>query len=241
MRCDPLHEQMLSRWCEILSPSGFSCGPNTHNILVRKQLDYAIELCNQYADLIPTSIRRANLERRYEHLLGRLISIVLLSKITTSSPAPWIKSTNYGAPAWPTGIVGSISHTKELVFVSLAEQQKAGIGGLGVDLECLDMNTAITESKNICFSQDEIDLLSTHDYGLLIGFSVKEALYKTLHPICLKFIDFHDVQLIDFQPSEQTIQIKLLKSLSTAFSCGDQFTGKYQFAHNHVGTHVWIA
>ena len=95
------------------------------------------------------------------------------------------------AVVWPPGFVGSLSHTKTMAVAALA--RTSGLSGLGIDIEPpLGLDPALaaiilTEREARCVGADP---LKAH-----LLFSIKEAVFKAVHPIDGVFLDFKDVEL----------------------------------------------
>jgi 4'-phosphopantetheinyl transferase EntD len=96
-----------------------------------------------------------------------------------------------GAPIWPRGIVGSLSHTDDLAVAAIARQ--SAFGAIGIDVEpnqplptCLLDSIATSREKNL-FPRS---VLETR-----LLFSIKEAVYKASYPTLGRFLDFQDVEV----------------------------------------------
>lgn len=88
-----------------------------------------------------------------------------------------------GAPQWPAGIFGSITHTDEHAAAV------AGPQPIGIDLESL---------AHAARTPDLLDMIarpSERTQPAALVFSAKEAVYKCLYPIDGIFRDFQDVEL----------------------------------------------
>jgi 4'-phosphopantetheinyl transferase EntD len=108
------------------------------------------------------------------------------------------------SPRWPSGIVGSISHTNGLCVVIAASNER--MWGLGVDVERddpLDFELVplicTTEEREWLAQQPQAERSSM---AKLI-FSAKEAFYKFQYPTSRKLLDFLDVELAFDLPAKQ--------------------------------------
>jgi 4'-phosphopantetheinyl transferase EntD len=88
-----------------------------------------------------------------------------------------------GAPVWPPGITGSITHTDEHAAAVI------GRIPIGIDLESL-ANAARTPDLLAM-----VALPSEREQPAALVFSAKESVYKCLYPTAGHFLDFHDVEL----------------------------------------------
>src|SRR5580692_7617313 len=80
---------------------------------------------------IPAALTTAVASRRAEFVAGRLCAREALAAL--GAPSTRVPRGIDGAPEWPTGFVGSISHTAELAFAAVAPAAEAR--GLGLDVE----------------------------------------------------------------------------------------------------------
>ena len=119
-----------------------------------------------------------------------------------------------GAPVLPEGTLGSISHTRGLVAAVIAlppdgltyagesdDSPSPPQRAVGVDVE----GTGRVLSPRValrCLHDDERRSLDDAPSGLaaseelLLRFSMKEALYKALHPLVRQTIRWHSVQIL---------------------------------------------
>jgi 4'-phosphopantetheinyl transferase EntD len=130
---------------------------------------------------------KANAARRTEFLSGRNAAAVALADAGFHrANTCYIGRDSFGAPQWPTGWIGSITHSKG-TYIAIAAKT-ADYLSIGVDIEMFrgdDMDTAIAR---ICMVEDDdATALPT------LIFSAKEAIYKACHPLIggnLWFTDF---------------------------------------------------
>lgn len=96
-----------------------------------------------------------------------------------------------GAPVWPAGFVGSISH--DSAFAAAAIADAAAIPCLGIDIE-----------PAIPLHPELLDLVATPREQIVIGtdlgrarvlFSMKEAVYKAVTPLTGRFLEFSEVEI----------------------------------------------
>lgn len=96
-----------------------------------------------------------------------------------------------GAPVWPQGLVGSLAHDARIAIAAIARSRD--FAGIGVDVESaapldadlLDMVATPAERRAIAG-----DLLQAR-----VLFAVKEAVYKSVHPLDGEFLEHHDVEV----------------------------------------------
>ncbi|MBW4891623.1 4'-phosphopantetheinyl transferase superfamily protein [Mucilaginibacter sp. HMF5004] len=99
-------------------------------------------------------------------------------------------------PLWPEGIVGSISHSKQMAGAVVAATGK--IFSVGLDIETI--GGVRRDMWDMLFTPSEQQFLNSHADDELalyttILFSGKEAFYKFQHPLTKTFLDFTDVEM----------------------------------------------
>ena len=98
----------------------------------------------------------------------------------------------HGAPTLPAGVAGSITHKNDLAIAMLAR----GTPGLGVDLEDTDRDRPGVAARVLRPEElAAVDLLPPERRwrDTAVRFSVKESIYKALHPFLLRYIGFGEV------------------------------------------------
>ena len=100
------------------------------------------------------------------------------------------------SPCWPDGIVGSITHTRDLCLVALARRGR--LASLGIDIE--RVTGASTDIEELVCTPAERRWLDARPAALRganirLLFSAKEAFYKCQHPLTKTYLDFQDVEL----------------------------------------------
>ena len=147
------------------------------------------------ACLHPTERQVAETHRAYrqvQYVGGRLA--VGLALRALGVPAGPVLSDRHGAPIVPDGTAGSISHKRELA-VAIARR---GESGLGVDLEDTTRPRRGIEEEILC--GDEMAALNNLGdeerwQQIIARFSIKEALYKAIHPFVERHIGFREAAI----------------------------------------------
>ena len=160
-------------------------GMNTHPffcLLPKKKMSIRQLESTVHAKEVKLSATYTCDKRKLEFLRSRYG----LRSIMGQKVAPILKNKR-GAPKWPVGWLGSLSH-KEGVVVFLVKKQRTEFVSLGIDIEAFAVNDKIVERIS---SQKEIYLykktLEEHSFlgkGFLntLFFSIKEAMYKCVDP-----------------------------------------------------------
>lgn len=148
---------------------------------------------------------------------------------------------NY-APLWPSGIVGSITHT--MTFASAAVARTRDLRSVGIDSETL-LNTNLMHGiGNAVLCNNEWGLCAC---GLSIGqeafvtliFSAKESIFKCLFPVVNVFFEFSDAEVFGIDVRTGDFHYRLLKDLSPEFCIG--YIGRGRFELNQTYVHTGVA
>ncbi|WP_406486388.1 4'-phosphopantetheinyl transferase [Streptomyces sp. NBC_01563] len=151
------------------------------------------------------------------------------------SPAPIVRGKN-GAPAWPAGIVGSMTHCEGYRAAAVASTHN--ITTLGIDAE---VHEAIPKGvlKSIA-CDEELSCLRTLNsirpdiHWDRLMFSAKESVYKAWFPITKKWLGFRDAVIVISQ--DGTFTARLLPSDSPF----DQLDGRWAVEEGLVATSVVV-
>lgn len=143
-------------------------------------------------------------------------------------------------PLWPSSLVGSISHTKELAvaWVDLKSQSLS----LGVDVENLISEEKYRELAKQVASNEEIQLLDSQESPSLnftLLFSAKEALFKALYPLCHHYIDFKEVEWLGVDG--ENWEIRLASSRSEIMTLNRVYRGQWQKGQGLVMTSIRLS
>lgn len=144
---------------------------------------------------LPTPLRGASARRLITFVGGRLCAERSTAGLRQSWTAVGVAAS--GAPVWPDGLYGSISHTDVTAFA--AASGCSSLAGLGIDSERLDVADDIWEALvELCFTRRErqrwLGGPQSRRNALLL-FSAKESGYKALAPVLRRFVDFDEFEL----------------------------------------------
>jgi 4'-phosphopantetheinyl transferase EntD len=96
-----------------------------------------------------------------------------------------------GAPIWPAGVVGSLSHDPRVAVAAVG--MRRDFVALGVDVEPAE--PLPSDLLDIVATPLERSRLVDDPYDGRLLFAVKEAVYKAVHPLDQMFLEHHDVQV----------------------------------------------
>jgi 4'-phosphopantetheinyl transferase EntD len=96
-----------------------------------------------------------------------------------------------GAPLWPAGVIGSLAHDATIAVAAVARTRD--VRGVGVDIELAGplsanmMGLVVTPAERQRIENDPVRAMHL--------FVAKEAIYKALHPLDGRFLEYHDISV----------------------------------------------
>lgn len=116
-----------------------------------------------------------------------------------------IEKSAKGAPLFPEGFTGSISHTKDWAVAVAARE--ADYLAIGVDIEAADRVFKNSIAPRITNDEERAQFSDFGEQDVLVIASIKEATYKALFPDAQRWIGFHEVALR--RADENTVQVEM--------------------------------
>lgn len=125
--------------------------------------------------------------RRSEFATGRWCARAALGQVRAGTDLPLLRD-DHGAPGWPAGFVGSITHTAGwTAAAATARGWRAGIRSIGLDAEAagplppgvLDVIASRREQSDL----DRLAILHPDTAWGTVLFTAKEATYKAWYPL----------------------------------------------------------
>jgi len=116
-----------------------------------------------------------------------------------------------GAPRWPPGVCGSISHAMEVAAAIVV--RNSPVGSIGLDLEEDGPLDDAGVAEVVCRPDELADLpaglaLSSLQYGKLL-FVIKEAAYKLFWPLRNVFLEFQSLR-VRVDPAAEVFEAEIL-------------------------------
>ena len=145
------------------------------------------------------------------------------------------------APLWPAGIVGSLTHCRELCAAAMA--RRGSILGLGLDAESLrELEPAVVERITSPAERAHLATLPpcSHagGWGLLV-FSAKEAFYKCYYPLARTFLGFRDAE-IEIDPAQRRFRVRLLRADAPSAEGARQLRGCFSVGQRCLASAVTL-
>ncbi|MCS4307009.1 4'-phosphopantetheinyl transferase EntD [Rheinheimera pacifica] len=196
---------------------------------------YNDTLFKHYGITMPDSLLRAVPKRRCEYLAGRVLFQQLLQE--HNQPAWPLLNTPAGAPLWPPGYTGSVSHSDGTAICCLCP---TGVyQATGIDIETILSTKTGTDIEQLILQPAEQHLLRqltavTYTELLTIAFSAKESLYKALYPQVQRFFGFEDAAITNIKAETQQFTLCLTSPLGPQLSTDTEFHGHYSYVGQQV-------
>lgn len=189
---------------------------------------------------LPETIRRCAPRRQATFAAGRMAALEALRKAgCPDATVPGIGDD--GLPDWPSGWLGSISHSDDAAAALVAPDGCARL--LGLDIErVLTAGTAMQIVSEIMPEQPagRSGLPLAHE--VTRAFSAKEALYKALYPLTRQFRDFSAAH-IDWQKDAPGLPVRVMLTLTedwgAGWAAGTVFEAIQRTAAGHLATILW--
>ncbi len=154
-------------------------------------------------------IANAVCKRRNEFATARACARAALAKLGMP-PVPILPGLR-GAPQWPPGVVGSITHCAGYRASAVARDHD--VVTVGLDAEPHDkLPDGVLEAIASCGEQAEVAALATARPDVnwdRILFSAKESVYKAWFPLTRRWLNFEDAS-VNIDPVNRTFTARLL-------------------------------
>lgn len=143
--------------------------------------------------VVPPQLANAAAGRQSTFAAGRACAHDALDRLDASVDA--IPIGHAGAPVWPSGVVGSITHTRRIAAAIVVRSPP--VAGIGLDIEDASGVDDAGMVRLICRPEEDLQGADPADparlrHGKLV-FVIKEAVYKVHSPLGGEFLDFQEV------------------------------------------------
>jgi 4'-phosphopantetheinyl transferase EntD len=191
-----------------------------------------------HPDLFPEElalVRGAVRKRRNEFAVGRHLARRALSELGVS-PRPILCGPNR-EPAWPDGIVGSITHCSRYCAAAVASADV--IYAIGIDAE---INDPLPEDVlRVVARRGERNWIASRTdrvYWDRILFSAKESVFKASFPVTRRWLEFDDME-VTFDPSSGKFNATILTEGPVVGGRAlTHLEGRYLVSGSHLFTSV---
>ncbi len=155
--------------------------------------------------LIGKSILGASRVRQLSYIAGRCCAERAIEALIGRYYA--VGTGEGGAPQWPPGLVGSISHDRTGAVAVVGREEQ--ISMLGVDIESIFDVESMRSVVSHCLTPRERHFVASRGpVGATMIFSAKESYYKAIFPKFRRWVDFTAVEITQFDPISGRLQIE---------------------------------
>lgn len=192
---------------------------------------------------LPPLFGRAVRSRVRSHLAGRLCATEAIAQLTGGTPPGTLPVGPLGAPVWPAGVVGSITHSADIAAAVVAPASRWR--GVGIDCERLMDDARAAELADMIVP--EAEALQVHAAAharpsrgttISIVFSAKESVYKCLAPITGTFFDFATVHAERLDLAAGTLRLRVVAPVGPGVPVGLLLDARCCVDQGHVFTAV---
>jgi enterobactin synthetase component D len=189
--------------------------------------------CRAAGVALPPSVARSVRLRQAGFVHGRLCARAALAELGMADAQ--VGMLDNGAPAWPAGTTGSISHTAALA--AAVALPASACRGVGIDLEERLHGAHAEALAGVAVSPAEQRLLDgLHDRGtaLLLVFSAKESFYKAVSAAAGRYFGFEALELLGID--ERALTFRVAASLTAHWRPGATCRVAYALGPAYVAT-----
>ena len=179
---------------------------------------------------LPASLREATAKRQLHFRAGRYCALRALAALEGRPVRTVPPRTAGGAPIWPAGITGSITHTDGFVWAAVARISQ--VEALGIDTEpIMSADRAARVSGAVAWPSE---LAHVRAIGcdrleaLTLVFSAKEAIFKCLYGTVGRVFDYRDVRIVAAEAHARTFTARIVRTLSERFPAQTILQGHFE-------------
>ena len=189
---------------------------------------------------LPAGLREATAKRQLHFRAGRYCALRALEALEGRPVRTVPPRTAGGAPMWPAGVTGSITHTDDFVWAAVARISQ--VEALGIDTErIMSADRAARVSGAIAWPSE---LAHARAIGcdrleaLTLVFSAKEAIFKCLYGKVGRVFDYRDVRIVAAEANSRTFTARIVRTLSDDFPAQTILQGHFEIDRHwmHTGT-----
>ena len=193
---------------------------------------------------LPRCLRTAARARQIEFLAGRACAVQAISRMNGSPCGTVPRMLRNGAPAFPAGTTGSISHAAG--FVSAAVASRSAFEAIGIDSEIIAGGRRASRVARRVATRLELQAAMVHalvdrETAVTMLFSAKESLFKALYPRVRRTFDFLDAHAEAIgDGSSGCLRACLRVTLGARARQGATFEGRFEIGDGYVHTGIVI-
>jgi enterobactin synthetase component D len=134
--------------------------------------------------------------RRAEFVAGRWCAHRALQLLQV--PCDALPADRWGAPLWPAGVIGAITHEEGCCIAVAAGARELGLDGVGIDLCARGRRETIAPLASLILSAHELHRHASHAdplRHLQMLFSAKESVVKAVSRRAGRYLDLREMTL----------------------------------------------
>lgn len=149
-----------------------------------------------------------------------------------------IMKNSFGAPIFPAGWTGSISHKDSIALAAVMPEE---IGTIGVDIEKFTHKSANKLLRRLLTEEETKSLGTTFssEEDVMLRFSFKESIFKALNPLLKRHIGFKEVDVFPQANSTAEIRFHLNGSIADQLIC-TKYSANWRKFNDYCVTSVII-
>ena len=191
---------------------------------------------------LPMDLRDAVAHRQFEFRAGRFCAWRAVRAIVPGVADAPLGRLRSGAVAWPSGVTGSITHTRS--FVSAAVAASCHASAIGIDCEGILSDERARHVARVVAWPVEVnacrDAALDRLTALTLVFSAKESIFKCVHAEVGRVFGFHDVRIIHVDAAARRFCARVMTALSASLTPGTELTGQYEIEDGRVHTGMFL-
>lgn len=192
---------------------------------------------------VPPTLRTVAPKRLATFVAGRFCAAGALEQAGHDRSAD-VAMERDGAPIWPHGYLGSITHTDRVAGAVAAPSRSA----LGIGIDCERLISPEREAEltpRVCPEWATVwghgDQPFTGPELVTLVFSGKESIYKCLYPLTRTFLEFRDIRVLALNVERGHLECGLTRDLGHGFRRGLELNVHFAIDQNVVYTAVRLA
>lgn len=191
---------------------------------------------------LPDDLHSAVPKRQAQFRAGRFCALKALEALDPQRRIRALPRSRNGAPCWPHGVTGSITHTDD--FASAAVARTCDALAIGIDSEPIMADAQARRVMMVVAWPSELAHARAAGFSrleaLTLVFSAKESLFKCLHPLVGRMFDYHDVRIVGVDAASGSFYARQVTNLSPRFSVGVILEGRFELDHRRVHTGMFL-
>lgn len=186
---------------------------------------------------LPPLMQAAAPRRRAAFVAGSICAELALASLSPPINHSVLGRDPRGAPLWPNGVLGSITHNARTAAAITTRQESCV--GLGVDVESRVEVHALEAITDVCMTGGERNLhLASEDASATatLVFSAKESLYKALQATMPEWVDYTDVEVDEI--TDRSLRLTPRPGTRVAAHLSKPVTAAWRWQGDEVYTRV---